>query len=131
MKEETTKKRMYYYELMFRSRVLRRESADTIYGDCVFLKATSKKAIKEAGVEKIDSYCTGATPITNIKLGQKYLFKAGDPIIFTGTPTEIIEIDEERYLKILVGKKGEVEVYSLIDLCKDCPYLEIIKEIKE
>lgn len=123
------KKRMYYYDLMVYP--LTRSYAEDEKNENCFLKAPNKKAIKKAGVKLTDTACAGTTPFTDIKLGKKYRFKAGDTIEFVGIPIEVVKLWGLDYLKIIVGDKKEVEVYSHISPGGHCLRLKIIEEIKE
>jgi len=103
--------------------------------DQTFLKAPSKKAIEEAGVRIIKRCCTSDTPLISIELGKKYRFHSGDPIEFVGKPTEVVILwkgrHERKFLKIIVGDKKEVVVYSEINFIDFCRFIEIIEETKE
>lgn len=117
---------MYCYELENSERILSRISYETAKERDIFLKAPSLRAINVAGVEVHQGDCTGPMLFDDIEMGKKYRFKAGDPIKFVGIPTEVVTLGEDDFLKIVVGDKQEVEVYSYINIFRVCSKLEII-----
>lgn len=122
--EEKKKTRMYYYDLMQPGlkRVAKEIAEERI---TIFIKAPSKKSIMEAGVKIVEGDCVNHEPTENIEFGKIYNFRAGDPVEFRGLAVEIVLLANKKHLKIIVGDKKEVEVYSF-EIENEYCYLEII-----
>jgi len=110
--EEKKKTRMYYYDIKKGLPRIKKWHAESFR--YLFIKAPNKKAIKEAGVKIVKGPCARNTPNKDIQMGKMYNFRAGDPIEFQGLAVEKVLIDDMLHLKVLVGDKKEVEVYSFL-----------------
>lgn len=125
------KKRMYYYAAT-KAGCPRCTKEHAEYYSAIFITAPNKKAMRKAGIKFVGGDCAKNTPVGEIEFGKRYLFRAGDPIEFEGVPTEMVKINDQKHLKVIIGDKGEVELYSWVmdnSIYFRYKFLEVIKKL--